>query len=181
MLLDGAWGDLFRVYFRALAHTHTLILRLNLPISNTSTHTSCLQTSNLVRFTFAGFGGWCQGVMSAECDLPCREHYYPREELNTGAAERRLNRNAERRWSKCTFKKRKEHTSAPIRVGSWRTSRPRAPRRTFPTSFLRRSFRSHFPTGPRWPPTQRAGQPAVITPCKCHLGLLIRLVLYRFN
>lgn len=34
---------------------------------------------------------------------------------------------------------------------------------------------------PGGPPTQRAGQPAVITPCKCHLGLLIRPVSYRFN
>ncbi|CAB1441960.1 unnamed protein product [Pleuronectes platessa] len=26
--------------------------------------------------------------MSAECDLPCREHYYPREEFSTGEGAR---------------------------------------------------------------------------------------------
>lgn len=61
---------------------------MHLPISNTYAHTqrSCLQTSNPARFTFAGLGGWCQGVTSAECDLPCREHYYPREEFKHGRA-----------------------------------------------------------------------------------------------
>lgn len=40
----------------------------------------------------------------------------------------------------------------------------------FPTSFCRQPFRVNFSTGPRWPWTQRAHQPAVITPCKWHLG-----------
>lgn len=38
-----------------------------------------------------------------------------------------------------------------------------------------------FSTGLQRAPTQRAGQPAVITPCKCHLGLLMRPVSYQLN
>ncbi|KAI3365973.1 hypothetical protein L3Q82_009807, partial [Scortum barcoo] len=64
-------------------------------------------------------GGWCQGVMAAECDLPCREHYYPREEFNTrgqpGAIFNSLVRNA-------PFKRKKmvcgKTHGAPFRGGA---------------------------------------------------------------
>lgn len=134
-----------------------------------------------MRFTFAGLGGWCQGVMSAECDLPCREHYYPWEEFNTRC---HLQQQRWSKWSKCTFKKERygmrfsggfsEQQSAADMLPLW-------PHHTFPTSFLQHLFRGNFSTGPLWLPTQREGQPAVITACKCHLGLLIRPVSYRFN
>lgn len=39
-----------------------------------------------------------------------------------------------------------------------------------PTSSPRHPFRGNFSTGPQQAPTQRAGRPAVITACKCHLG-----------
>lgn len=38
-----------------------------------------------------------------------------------------------------------------------------------------------FSTGLQRAPTQRTSQPAVITPCKCHLGLLMQPVEYRLN
>lgn len=58
---------------------------------------------------------------------------------------------------------------------------PLWPHRTSPTSFRQHPLRDNFSTGPWCPPTQRAGQPAVITPCKCHLGLLLRLLPYCFQ
>ena len=155
--------DLFGVYFRGTRSE--IHIRFSLPPSkciyqsltpthtHTHTHTqrSCLQTSNPARFTFAGLGGWCQGVTSAECDLPCREHYYPREEFNTGgqpgAIFNSLLGNAEKGWSEhlkkekvaLTKKKKKqcwlsESQSAANMLPCW-------PHRTFPTSYSRHPFR----------------------------------------
>lgn len=168
---------------------------MHLPISNTYTHThtqrSCLQTSNPARFTFAGLGGWCQGVTSAECDLPCREHYYPREEFNTGgqpgAIFNSLLGNAEKGWSehlkkeKVALTKKKKKTALAFREP---VSCEHAAVLTSPhLSHLIFSapVQGRFSTGLQRAPTQRAGQPAVITPCKCHLGLLMRPVSYQLN
>lgn len=155
-------------------------LSIHLPIS--CTHTSCLQTSNLVRFTFRR--PWRLGVVFAECDLPCPERYYLFEEFNmelaiqTGAGIK-----MQRSWSKCFI--HKHH----VPFGVFGASRaPVSCEHTVALTSLHLSrlihqelFGDNFSTGSRWPLTQREGQPAVITPCKCHLGLLIEPVLYHFN
>lgn len=162
---------------------------MHLPISNTYAHTqrSCLQTSNPARFTFAGLGGWCQGVTSAECDLPCREHYYPREEFKHGrAAGCHLQQPA---W-KC-----RERTVGAFKKGEGGAHKKktalafRAPVSCEHAAALTSPHLSHlifsapvqgrFSTGLQRAPTQRTSQPAVITPCKCHLGLLMQPVEYR--
>lgn len=164
---------------------------MHLPISNTYAHTqrSCLQTSNPARFTFAGLGGWCQGVTSAECDLPCREHYYPREEFKHGrAAGCHLQQPA---W-KC-----RERTVGAFKKGEGGAHKKktalafRAPVSCEHAAALTSPHLSHliisapvqgrFSTGLQRAPTQRTSQPAVITPCKCHLGLLMQPVEYRLN
>lgn len=114
--------------------------------SLTPPHTlgSCLQTSNLVRFTFVG----------------C---------FNS------LNQNAERSWSKRTLRRREgAQENTPCAIQSALNARPFQ-------SHLSATFRIHFSTGPWWSPTQRAGQPVVITPCKCNLDLLMRPLLYHLN
>lgn len=103
-------------------HPFPLPIYQSLTPTHTYTHTSCLQTSNLVRFTFAGLGGWCQGVMSAECDLPCREHYYPREEFNTGGSQvpsSAAPSDMRRGWS-CSFKEKDGlHKNTQCAIQRW--------------------------------------------------------------
>lgn len=122
--------------------------------------------------------------MSAECDLPCREHYYPRQEFNTGAAGCHLQQPA----MKCSEEIVVERKRWCTRSGGFgsisqlRTCWCSDLAAPFPPHFFSgEPFRDNFSTGPQWPPTQRASQPAVITPCKCHLVLLIWPVSYRFN
>lgn len=123
--------------------------------------------------------------MSAECDLPCREHDYPREELNTGGLPgANLPQPAfkEERGG-CT-----NNTRRAIQLPASRSSSqlPTCRRSDLAAPSPPRGAGSHsgerFSTGPWWLWTQRAGRPPVITACKWHLrAFLIRPLSCRFN
>lgn len=189
-------GDLFGVYFRGTrSETHT---QFSLPPSKciyqslTPTHTHREAVYRHLIRRDLHLQALADGVKVSR--LPnvifhVENIIIPARNLNTGgqpgAIFNSLLGNAEKGRSEPLKKEKVAHTKKKTALAF------RAPVSCEHAAALTSPHLSHliisapvqgrFSTGLQRAPTQRTSQPAVITPCKCHLGLLMQPVEYRLN